>query len=145
MFRLIANFFSASSKAAENHVDYLIKTKQLSELKWGGCVVSAQTTTTNCTAITTQKRTCNTTMLAWTKKAEWNGGRGGYCLAPFLFCLISKLPKPPLAGVLCRCCMCQRLREGSDVHSDSKINNWETNSYGSKAPFSKTSPTISIV
>ena len=48
--------------------------KQLPQLKQGGPVVSAQPTTTNRTAITTQKllRTHNTVMEAWTKQGEWN-------------------------------------------------------------------------
>ncbi len=37
--------------------------------------MAAQPTTTNCTAITTQKLLCthNTTLLAWSKQSEWNG------------------------------------------------------------------------
>ena len=66
MIVLISELFGASYKAAENHFNYLILTKQLNELKRGGRVVSAQATSTNRTAITTQKllRTHNTTMLA---------------------------------------------------------------------------------
>ncbi len=75
MITLMSELFSASSKAAENHIDYLIKSKQFPELKRGGRVVSAQATTTNRTAITTQKLlwTYNTIQLAWAKQAEFNG------------------------------------------------------------------------
>ena len=75
MIVLIAELFGIPYKTAENHFDYLIKSKQLNELKRGGRVVAAQATTTNCTAITTQKLICthNTTLLAWSKLAEWNG------------------------------------------------------------------------
>ncbi len=71
---LCSQLFGVLYKAAENHFDYPIRTKQLNDLKQGGCVVAAQATTTNCTAITMQKllRTHNTTMLAWMKQAEWN-------------------------------------------------------------------------
>jgi hypothetical protein len=74
MITLMSELFSVLSKAAENHFDYLIKSKQFPELKWGGCVVSAQATTTNCTAITTQKLlwTYNTIQLAWAKQAKFN-------------------------------------------------------------------------
>ena len=72
MIVLIAKLFGVPYKTAENHFDYLIKSKQLNELKRGGRVVAAQATTTNRTAITTQKllRTHNTTLLAWSKQAE---------------------------------------------------------------------------
>ncbi len=75
MITLMSKLFSVLSKAAENHFDYLIKSKQFPELKWGGRVVSAQATTTNRTAITTQKLlwTYNTIQLAWAKQAEFNG------------------------------------------------------------------------
>ena len=75
MIVLIAELFGVTYKTAENHFDYLIKSKQLNELKRGGRVVAAQATTTNRTAITSQKllRTHNTTLLAWSKQAEWNG------------------------------------------------------------------------
>jgi hypothetical protein len=66
MIVLIAELFGVLYKTAEYHFDYLIKSKQLNELKPGGHVVAAQPTTTNHTAITTQKllRTHNTTLLA---------------------------------------------------------------------------------
>jgi len=66
MIVLIAELFGVPYKTAENHFDYLIKSEQLNELKHGGHVVAAQATTTNRTAITTQKllRTHNTTLLA---------------------------------------------------------------------------------
>jgi hypothetical protein len=69
MISLMSKLFSVLSKAAENHFDYLIKSKQFPELKRGGFVVSAQATTTNRTAITTQKLlwTYNTIHLAWAK------------------------------------------------------------------------------
>ena len=74
MIVLIAELFGVSYKTAESHFDYLIKLKQFNELKCGGHVVVAQATTNNRTAITTQKllRTHNTTLLAWSKQAEWN-------------------------------------------------------------------------
>jgi hypothetical protein len=74
MISLILESFSVSSKAAENHLDYLIKSKQFPELKQGGRVVSAQATTTNRT-ITTQKLiwTYNIIQLAWDKQAKFNG------------------------------------------------------------------------
>jgi hypothetical protein len=55
MIVLIAELFGVPYKKAENHFDYLIKSKLLNELKRGGRVVAAQATTTNRTAITTQK------------------------------------------------------------------------------------------
>jgi len=75
MIVLIAEFFRVPYKTAENHFDYLIKLKQLNELKRGGRVVATQATTTNRTAITAQKlhRTHKTTLLTWSKQAEWNG------------------------------------------------------------------------
>ena len=81
MIVLIAKLFGIPYKTAENHFDYLIKSKQLNELKRGGRVVAAQATTTNRTAITTQKllRTHNTTLLAWSKQAEWNSWDNRTC------------------------------------------------------------------
>jgi hypothetical protein len=81
MIVLIAKLFGVMYKTAENHFDYLIKSKQLNELKRGGRVVAAQATTTNRTAITSQKllRTHNTTLLAWSKHAEWNGWDNHTC------------------------------------------------------------------
>jgi hypothetical protein len=68
MISLILELFGVSPKAAENHFDYLIKSKHFPELKQSGRVVSAQATTTNRT-ITTQKLlwTYNTIQLAWYK------------------------------------------------------------------------------
>jgi len=82
MIVLISKLFGASYKAAESHFDYLISTKQLNDLKRGGRVVAAQATNTNRTAITTQKllRTHNTTMLAWSKQAKWNGWDNRSCV-----------------------------------------------------------------
>ena len=62
MICFIAEIESVPMKTAENHFDHLIRSKQLSELKRSGRVVSAQPTTTNRTAITTTKllRTYNT-------------------------------------------------------------------------------------
>ena len=81
MIVLIVALIGIPYKTAENHFDYLIKSKQLNELKHGGRVVAAQATTTNRTAITTQKllRTHNTTLLAWSKQAEWNGWDNRTC------------------------------------------------------------------
>ena len=75
MVALISTLFSVSNKAAENHSDYHVRHKKFPELKLGGCVVSAQATTTNRTAITTQKllRTYNAIQLAWARQAECNG------------------------------------------------------------------------
>ena len=62
MINFISEIEGVSLKTSENHYDYLIRSKQLPELKGHGRVVSAQATTTNRTAITTQKllRTHNT-------------------------------------------------------------------------------------
>ena len=46
---------SVTSKTAENHYDYLVRSRQLPELKRGGRVLSTQATTTNRTATTTAK------------------------------------------------------------------------------------------
>ena len=51
----ISELFGIPYKTAENHFNYLIKSKQLYDLKCGGHVVATQATTTNRTAITTQK------------------------------------------------------------------------------------------
>jgi hypothetical protein len=70
-------------KTAESHFDYLIKSKQLNELlKCGSRVMAAQANTTNCTAITTQKLLCthNTTLLAWSKQAEWSSWDNPICV-----------------------------------------------------------------
>ena len=55
MISLMAELESVPIKTAENHYDHLIWSKQLSELKRSGRVVSAQPTTTIRTAITTTK------------------------------------------------------------------------------------------
>jgi len=67
MIVLIAKFSGIPYKTAENHFYYLMQLKQL--------------TTTNRTAITTQKllHTHNTTLLAWSKQAEWNGWDNRTC------------------------------------------------------------------
>ena len=62
MISFIAQIENVSNKKASNHYEYLVRAKKLSDLKRGGRVVHAQPTTTNRTAITTQKllRTNNT-------------------------------------------------------------------------------------
>ena len=55
MITFISEIESVRMKTAENHYDYLIRSKQLPELKNDGRVVLAQPTTTNRTAITTAK------------------------------------------------------------------------------------------
>jgi exosome complex RNA-binding protein Csl4 len=52
---VVAELCGVSFKTAENHFDYLIRSKQLPELKKDGRVVTAQVTTTNRTAVTTEK------------------------------------------------------------------------------------------
>lgn len=52
---IIANIGGVDLKAAENHLDYLIRSKQLSNLKNNGRVITAQATTTNRTAVTAEK------------------------------------------------------------------------------------------
>jgi hypothetical protein len=52
---VIAEITRVPHKTAENHLDYLIRAKKLPELKRGGRVVRAQPTTTNRTAVTTEK------------------------------------------------------------------------------------------
>jgi hypothetical protein len=54
MIVLISELFGASYKAAENHFDYLILTKQLNDLKHGGRVIAAlQSPPRNCSVHTT--------------------------------------------------------------------------------------------
>ncbi len=65
MITLMSELFSVSSKEAENHFDYLIKSKQFPELKRGGHVVSAQATTTNRTAITMSYQVMGTCIYSW--------------------------------------------------------------------------------
>ena len=55
MIQLISEIQSCPIKTASNHYEWLVQTKKLPELKRGGRVVAAQPTTTNGTAITTQK------------------------------------------------------------------------------------------
>ena len=50
---VIAELGNVAFKAAENHHDYLIRSKKLLQLKNNGRVVTAQTTTTNRTAVMT--------------------------------------------------------------------------------------------
>ena len=52
---IISNLAGVNMKTAENHFDYFIRSKQLPKLKNSGLVVSAQETTTNRTAVTTEK------------------------------------------------------------------------------------------
>lgn len=55
MITFIAEIKGVQWKTAENHYDYLIRIKALNKLKGGGRVVTAQSTTTNRTAITSAK------------------------------------------------------------------------------------------
>ncbi|KAL9190571.1 hypothetical protein ACHAXT_000277 [Thalassiosira profunda] len=75
MICLIAELESVNAKTAENHYDYLVREGKLPELKRGGRVVTAQPTTTNRSAITTEKllRTHNTVQLAWEMQKQLNG------------------------------------------------------------------------
>ena len=52
---IIAELANTNMKTAENHLDYLIRSKKLPELRNSGRVVRAQPTTTNRTAVTTEK------------------------------------------------------------------------------------------
>ena len=52
---IIAELAGVNKKMAENHLDYLIRSKHLPNLKKNGCVVHAQATTTNRTAVTMEK------------------------------------------------------------------------------------------
>jgi hypothetical protein len=52
---IIANLGGVNLTSAENHFDYLIRSKQLPKLKNNGRVLTAQATTTNLTACTTEK------------------------------------------------------------------------------------------
>ena len=52
---IIANLGGVNLVTAENHFDYLIRSKQLPKLKNNGRVLTAQQTTTNRTAVTTEK------------------------------------------------------------------------------------------
>ena len=72
---MICDFTGAVSKKAANHLDYLIANKFLTKLKKGGRVVSAQATTTNRTAITTEKllRNHNTFLMALNDVRALNG------------------------------------------------------------------------
>ena len=65
MISFIAELHRATMKQAENHYDWLARQKKLPELTRHGRVVTAQVTTTNRTAITTEKlmRTHNTLKL----------------------------------------------------------------------------------
>ena len=70
MVAIIADMKGVHLRTAENHYDHLIRTKKLSQLKNNGRVIRAQPTTTNRTAITTEKllRTYNTQLEAWAIK-----------------------------------------------------------------------------
>jgi hypothetical protein len=63
MIVLIAELFGNLYKTAESHFGYLIKMKQLNELKRGGRVVAAQAITTNCTAIKDLPIACHSTLI----------------------------------------------------------------------------------
>jgi hypothetical protein len=52
---IIANLVGVNLTTAENHFDYLIRSKQLPKLKNNGRVITTQATTTNRTACTTEK------------------------------------------------------------------------------------------
>ena len=52
---MISDFYGVSNKKADNHYCYLVTKGYFNELKRGGKVVTAQATTTNRTAITTEK------------------------------------------------------------------------------------------
>ena len=52
---VMSNYYGVNQKTSENYYDYLVKHKMLPQLKRDGRVVSAQPTTTNRTAITTEK------------------------------------------------------------------------------------------
>ena len=75
MVSIIAEMKGVSDKKAENHYEYLMRSKKLNQLKNNGRVVTAQATTTNRTAITTEKllRTYTTQEQAWAIQAELNG------------------------------------------------------------------------
>eukprot|EP00956_Cyclotella_meneghiniana_P008732 scaffold11931_cov56-Cyclotella_meneghiniana.AAC.4 len=75
LISIIAELTNASWKKAENHYDHLIRTKQLDKLKNDGRVVRAQATTTNRTAITTEKllRMYSVQEEAWAIQNELNG------------------------------------------------------------------------
>ena len=50
---VIVELGNVAFKAADNHLDYLIRSKKPQQLKNNGRVVTAQTTTTNRTAVMT--------------------------------------------------------------------------------------------
>jgi hypothetical protein len=69
---MIANFFVVPFNTAENHLDYLQSKNMLPDLKGGGWTVRTQSTTTNCTATTTEKLLCNNTNFVNTLNLIWN-------------------------------------------------------------------------
>ena len=75
MISIISELKSVTTKKAENHYEYLVRSKTLNQLKNDGRVVTAQATTTNRTAITTEKllRTYTIQEQAWSIQAELNG------------------------------------------------------------------------
>ena len=68
MITFISEIENVKIKTADNHYGYLVRTNQLPKLKRSGRVMAAQPTTTNRTAITTEKllRTYNTMTLGET-------------------------------------------------------------------------------
>lgn len=75
MISIISELKSVTMKKAANHYEYLVRSKRLNQLKNDGRVVTAQATTTNRTAITTEKllRTYTIQEQAWSIQAELNG------------------------------------------------------------------------
>jgi hypothetical protein len=75
LISIIAELSNVKLKTAENHYDHLIRSKQLEHLKNNGRVVRAQPTTTNRTAITTEKllRTYAIQEDAWAIQDGLNG------------------------------------------------------------------------
>ena len=63
MIQFIAQLEHCKLKTAENHYDYLVRSKKLNKLKKGGRVVTAQATTTNRTTVTTAKLLCGQTAI----------------------------------------------------------------------------------
>ena len=56
---IVGDFGQAKSmKTAENHLDYLIRTRKLDKLKWNGCIVTNQATTTERCQVNTKQQFC---------------------------------------------------------------------------------------
>jgi len=62
VIQMIADYHGVDNKTAENHYDYCISHKMLPDLKGGGKTQTAQPTTTNRTATTTEKLLRNHTI-----------------------------------------------------------------------------------